>query len=94
MESMGPLMATAFGEPRPSRRLKMLTPRADVANRAIRTQNSAPWIRQSPSAPTMLAEQGLQGEQSPRKVHGSSCAFRASFRIEPPIRFFWVTGKA
>src|SRR5713226_7514201 len=29
---------------RPSRRLKMLTPRADVANRAIRTQNSAPWI--------------------------------------------------
>jgi hypothetical protein len=44
MESMGPLMATAFGEPRPSRPLKMLTPRADVANRAIRTQNSAPWI--------------------------------------------------
>jgi hypothetical protein len=42
----------------------------------------------------MLAEHGLQGEQSPRKVHGSSCAFRASFRIELPIDFLGWLEKA
>jgi hypothetical protein len=38
--------------------------------------------------------QGTTREQSPRIFHGSSRAFRASFRIELPIRFFWVTRKA
>ena len=28
----------------------------------------------------------MEGEQNPRKVHGSSCALRASFRIELPLR--------
>jgi hypothetical protein len=37
-----------------------------------------------------MAGTGTTREQSPRIFHGSSCAFRASFRIELPIRFFWV----
>jgi len=47
MESMGPLMVTGFGELALSRRCKILTPHANVANRAIRTQNNAAWISQS-----------------------------------------------
>jgi hypothetical protein len=59
-----------------------------VANRTCAAAKRPSWSEEFASAPawssTRCGMSRTDGEQSPRKVHGSTCAFRASFRIELP----------